>query len=659
MSSSFDPVIVFLSFLVAVYVSYIVVGVCMRIAVSRKKIALYWNIGGALAMAIGIWAMHFIGMLAFTLPIPIYYDLSLTALSIIPAIFSSAIALFMVRFKRSNSSLTIAAILMGLGIAAMHYIGMAAMGMSPNISYAADIVLLSVFIAISASGIALFLLFHQIDNNQLTHNFKILTALIMGSAIVGMHYVGMAAASFSMDCISSPQGSINLDRDTLLIVVTLLSLFILTMTQFFMFLDKKLSENAFYHAVFSAQSSVGKGLLVLENEKVTLINDELEKIFNVKMAANLEVQDLYCAFLAEEYERFYLWITSTGKRTKTVSVNEFQFSVNQKNRTLSMAITGFVQADCVRRLIITDDITEKKQAEIDLKQLNESLEYRVEARTKELTKTNEQLKHSMKALQAAQSELVHSQKMASLGSLVAGISHEINTPIGIGVTCATNIEEQVHTIVNKYQNSTMKKSDLESFFTHTEEGCQILAQNLRRASELISSFKQVAVDQTDDSTREINLKEYLDEIIISMRPKLKRTKIKVDNNIAGDINLITAPGVLYQIISNFIDNSLLHGFEQGAEGVITIACEALENDIKITYTDNGRGVTDEVKAKIFDPFFTTRRGKGGTGLGLNIVYNLITSTLKGKVEIISPEQGGLGFDILLPIAHGDKKNDRN
>lgn len=648
MSASFNWFVVTLSILIAVYVSYIVVGIYIRIAVSQRKTALYWTVGGALAMATGIWAMHFIGMLAFTLPVPVHYDIALTGLSIIPAICASAIALYMIRAKRRKTNFVVAAMLMGFGISAMHYIGMAAMGMGACTEYSVGIVALSIIIAIAASNVALFLIFHQIDNNRLEHSFKLLSAFIMAGGITGMHYVGILAASFSPNCVSSPIFGISLERDILLVIVTMTSVFILSITQMLTVIDRKISEKSFFEAVFKAQASVGKGLLVLENEKIILINDVLKTLFIIEDEAALNLKSLSHSFESNEFECFYDWINTSQLSGEKIGKNEFSLRSKQGRCVLSTALVGFIHGDKVRTLILTDDITEKKCSEEALSQLNESLEQRVDERTNELTKANVRLSESMNALQDAQSELVQSQKMASLGSLVAGISHEINTPIGIGVTSASSIEEEVTSLSSKYQKGEMKKSDLERFLTHVKEGSDILSQNLRRASELISSFKQVAVDQTDDVYRAVKLYDYIEEIITSMRPKLKKTLVKVENNISKDIVLYTKPGALYQIVSNFIDNSLIHGFEQNCSGTISISSELNKNNFKLIYEDTGKGIDDSIKARIFDPFFTTRRGEGGSGLGLNVVYNLITSTLKGKIEVTSKINQGTRFDILLP-----------
>ncbi len=656
MTTSYNFFIVLLSILVAVYVSYIVVGVCLRIAVSRPKAAMLWTVGGSVSMGIGIWAMHFIGMLAFSLPVPVYYEISLTGLSIIPAILSSAIALFMIRRKVRLFLYAITPVLMGLGIAAMHYTGMAAMNMQPAIEYDAFTVALSIAIAIGASGTAMFLLSYQIINNQIKHSFKLLSALVMGLAITGMHYVGMFAARFPLDCISDPSGGISLDRNVLLVVVTLVSVFILFVTQLSTLLDKNISENSFYEAVFTAQANIGEGLLVVENNQFVFTNPTLLRLFYSSEKPLQQMSDLEDAFSEGEFKRFIEWAKKGNAQSNRVVKQAFMLEGDQVKRTIEVALTWFVYLDRVRQLFVFNDITDKKRAEEAIRKLNESLEIRVEERTLELKQANVYLSRSMETLKATQSELVHSQKMASLGSLVAGISHEINTPIGIGVTCASSINEEVALITDSFENSRMKKSDLENFFHHMQESTTILLKNLNRASELISSFKRIAVDQSSDNARMINLQEYIGEAILSMKPQLNKTKITVANNIAFEINIYTHPGALYQVVSNLIQNSIVHGFPENKEGDISITGRIEGDQIKLVYRDNGVGISNEIKHKIFDPFFTTRLGQGGSGLGLSIVYNLIKTTLKGNIEVINDHNPGACFEITLPYVSEEPIN---
>jgi len=291
----------------------------------------------------------------------------------------------------------------------------------------------------------------------------------------------------------------------------------------------------------------------------------------------------------------------------------------------------------------------QKQSEIyqkELELLNDEQETIIIERTQKLRQSNKALQESIDSLNQTQEQLIQSEKMAALGNLVAGISHEINTPLGVSVTSASYMDEQIKSVENKFKNNQLKKSELEIFFADTHKGFAILLTNLRRSSDLIKNFKQVAVDQSCDELREINLRQYIDEIVSSLQPALKRTPIKINNNIDEQLILNIAPGAIYQIISNLIFNSIVHGFPEGHEfeGAIEINGWRQNNTIMMSYSDNGIGMNEESMNKIFDPFYTTKRGSGSTGLGMSIVYNLVTSTLNGVIRNKSVSGKGVCFE---------------
>jgi len=302
------------------------------------------------------------------------------------------------------------------------------------------------------------------------------------------------------------------------------------------------------------------------------------------------------------------------------------------------------------KVIVIHDNTDVINAQEKLKLANKSLEKRVAERTHNLEKANNKLKHSLSTLADAQEQLVYSEKMASLGGLVAGISHEVNTPIGIGVTSATSIEEIIKSLEAQFVTGELTKSMFQTYISNTRKGLDILIQNLKRASDLIRSFKQVAVDQSSDDFREVILHDYCEEIILSLHPKLKKTNVIINNLIDKEIKTFTNPGAIYQIISNLIVNSLTHAFDANKENPeITIQTDTKKNGhITLYYYDNGSGVDDCVLPKIFDPFFTTKRGHGGSGLGMNIIYNLVNTTLKGSIVATNMENMGLKLTLQIP-----------
>ena len=299
---------------------------------------------------------------------------------------------------------------------------------------------------------------------------------------------------------------------------------------------------------------------------------------------------------------------------------------------------------------ISRDITEYKRAEEEIRKLNEELEQRVEARTKELKEANAALQKSLETLKKAQDQLVQTEKMAAPGRLVAGVTHEINTPIGIGVTAASHLEQKTHELEKLYQEGNMKRSDLENYMQVARESAEMILRNLRQASEHIQSFKHVAVDQTSEEKRRFKLKAYIDEILLGLHPKLKHTKHTITVNCPENLELDSYPGIFSQIITNLVINSLIHGFEQKTQGEILLDCNRINGILQIRYRDNGRGMNAEEQSRIFEPFYTTKRGQGGSGLGLHIVYNLVTQKLNGHIECESTPGRGTTFMIAVPVA---------
>ncbi len=278
----------------------------------------------------------------------------------------------------------------------------------------------------------------------------------------------------------------------------------------------------------------------------------------------------------------------------------------------------------------------------NLKRFNENLEQLVGDRTQELSQ-------ALTNLKAAQTELVESEKMAALGGLVAGIAHEINTPIGIGVTAASLIADKIQELANALNNGTLKRSDLEKFMNTLQQSSQIVLANLNRAADLIQSFKQVAVDQSSEERRSFEIKAYLEEVLLNLQPKLKRTKIKIQILCVENIILDSFPGLISQIVTNLVMNSLIHAYDPGDNGTITMAISRQKQYLTLEYRDDGKGISQDNLAKIFDPFYTTKRGQGGSGLGLHIIYNLVTQKLQGSITCESQVGAGTKFMIQIPL----------
>jgi PAS domain S-box-containing protein len=271
-----------------------------------------------------------------------------------------------------------------------------------------------------------------------------------------------------------------------------------------------------------------------------------------------------------------------------------------------------------------------------------------EANKLALEKARNEAESALAQQKAMQNEIIQSEKLAALGGLVAGIAHEINTPVGITLTAATHLETETMQTSHHYQAGELSEEELTAYFATAVESARLITTNSQRADKLIQSFKQVAVDQTANERRQFNLAHYLNEIITSLQPRLKKTRITVEINCPDNITMDTYPGALSQVITNFIANSLLHGFDSEQHGKITLSAELNHEQVILHYKDTGRGIPREQLHKVFEPFFTTKRNQGGSGLGLHIVHSLVTQTLNGSIKLNSEQGKGVDFTLLLP-----------
>ncbi|WP_343731830.1 GAF domain-containing sensor histidine kinase [Duganella sp.] len=266
----------------------------------------------------------------------------------------------------------------------------------------------------------------------------------------------------------------------------------------------------------------------------------------------------------------------------------------------------------------------------------------------QLEEQNAALESALTSLRDAQGELVRQEKLASLGRLVAGVAHEINTPLGICVTATSHLVEELKLTREDLANGTLDEDGLNQFFDIIDQSLKIMTTNTQRAAALVRSFKQVAVDQSSDDIRSFNLRKYLDEVLLSLQPKLKGKPIQVEINCEEHINMASFPGAVSQIVTNMVVNSLVHGFEEGQSGKIKISGKVDGDFVDFEYSDDGVGMDTSTLSQLFDPFFTTKRGSGGSGLGAHILYNLVTGALGGTVKVVSAPGMGLHYKLRFP-----------
>lgn len=309
---------------------------------------------------------------------------------------------------------------------------------------------------------------------------------------------------------------------------------------------------------------------------------------------------------------------------------------------------------------------ERERAQDDLRELNAGLELRVVERTREIGERNAELGQSLEALELTRSKLqtalqelhntkdclVQTEKLAALGSLVAGVAHELNTPLGNALTSASALHDNAVAIAHANAQGSLRRTQLQEFLDASVEGGDLVLRNVRRAATLVDSFKQVAVDQASLRRCRFHLHVVVEQTLANLRPSFKLQPVTLVQDVASDILLDSCPGPVEQVLTNLLQNAVVHGLGQRQALHIRISAQAMERDgvpgVKLVFEDDGEGMTAKVAHNAFDPYFTTRFGQGGSGLGLYIVYNLVQSALGGTITLTSAPGVGARFDIWLP-----------
>lgn len=359
------------------------------------------------------------------------------------------------------------------------------------------------------------------------------------------------------------------------------------------------------------------------------------------------IRDIGDAFYADlgDYARL------TENLSKDGFVRSFEARLRRKDESESFAVWNVraVQAESgelVRIEGTMNDITARKRAERELLQLNSQLEERVRQRTIELETT-------LNNLRLAQDELIRAEKLAGLGSLVAGIAHEINTPLGAGVTVASTLREKLKRFQELVESGALRRSAINEFLTDLTTATTLLNTSLTKAAELVGQFKRVAVDQTGDQRRKFDCRVVTEEVMATLHPMTKRLPLTLEVDIPEGLWADSYPGAYGQIITNLVTNALVHGLEGREHGSIRIIAvkEGIAEDpwVKLSFTDDGVGIPADIRARIFDPFFTTKLGDGGSGLGLHIVYTMVTRVLCGRITVDSEPGVGTTFTISFPL----------
>lgn len=357
-------------------------------------------------------------------------------------------------------------------------------------------------------------------------------------------------------------------------------------------------------------------------------------------------------FLPHDRARYFADRDEDAMREGVSTVSEsWQFNQESgKNllyETIKIPIKG-PDGAAIGLLGIGRDITARHEAEVALQRLNQELEQRVLLRTDELRQTNAELTTALDILKQTQKELIQGEKLASLGRMVAGLAHELNTPLGNALTIGSTLADHVRESKLALEGNQLKKSELTAFFQNSADAVDVLERALHQANDLIANFKQVSADQLSDRRRVFDLEVTVNETISTLRPNLRATPFQVEVRVPSGISVDSYPGYLTQVISNLVTNAVVHAFDGLDHGTVVIEGFDRGTTVELWVTDDGKGIPEDIRSRIFDPFFTTRMGRGGTGLGLSIVHGVITQGLGGRIHVDYMHTPGTRFVIDFP-----------
>ena len=386
-------------------------------------------------------------------------------------------------------------------------------------------------------------------------------------------------------------------------------------------------------------------IVIDEKLSITLFNKAAQNIFGYQFyeVVNTPLLNLLVGNNASQYLAFKKFVADDSKQM--IAFDTEAVPGLRKGGEEFFLHAYIAKQKSSGKMLITisiTDITERLLAKKKLLKHQDQLEELVKERTSELQRSLDELRRTQK-------RLIESEKMAALGGLVAGVAHEINTPVGIAITSSSQLADLTQVIEKKYHGGSLSKQDLEKFIRQIQSSSNINMLNLTRAAELINSFKEISVDQSTTEVREFDIKSYTRDILTSLHTKFKNTQHKISLDCQEDLLIYNVPGVYGQILTNFLMNSLVHGFEHIEQGIIQINIEQCGDNLCLNYTDNGCGMSQHQLDKIYDPFFTSKRSSGSTGLGMHIVYNLVSQKLGGSINCHSEIDGGVEFNIEFPI----------
>jgi len=630
---TYNPPLVAVSILMASLAAYSALGLAGRIkAGEKRKTKLQWLVAGATAMGIGIWAMHFIGMLAFRLPIPVAYDLRITLLSVLPAVLVSSIVLYVTsRAEIRFPQLVLAGTMMGLGIGAMHYGGMAAMRMAADMYYDRLLFLVSILVAVGLASAALYIHFlagsgHGIQDQRL----RLAAGFTMGGAVAGMHYTAMAAVTFfPSEVQTSPGGTLN--PTLLALLVGLAAALTLACTIFVVVIDTRLKTAARSVRISQARlthaiESVSEGFCLYDaQDRLVLCNSRYRELLDHGSAEVLG--KTFESMIRQAIDRGLIpiperdaeeWIAHRLAQHRNSSGPHIQ----ERSKGHWLQIDERRTEDGGTVAVYTD-ITELKKAELELSE-------------------------ALKNLKGTQAQLVQTEKMAALGQLTAGIAHEMNSPIGVVNSSADSFERCVGTILAAIENSrTLDEVRSDRSFQKSVEiirdNSRVIVDASQRIGKIVESLKTFT-NFDEDALQSADLHERIDNALALIQHQI-RDGLEVRKTY-GDVPKIWCnPTELTQVFITLLTNSIQ---AMDGQGEISIQTERDGETVCISLSDTGRGITDDKVGQLFDFAFATKGSRVGVGMGLPSVYSIVDRH-GGEISVSSEVNKGTEFRIRLPL----------
>jgi len=614
LNGEYHALIVFFSYAVAVLAGFCAFQIINFIQLNKSKRIPLLILGG-LVLGIGIWSMHFTGMLAFKLPITVLYNPEITLVSVLPAIAVSII--FLNNLSRDDFSVQralVTGIVLAGGIASMHFIGMFAMSMPATMVHDP---IMTLFAILASWGLAVLTIFIQKKNikfGDVNDNIHMLiSALAFGFSVASVHYLAMSSTYFFADNTTVISGfSDNILANGLIVFAVLLMAFLMLI----LFYHNKISylmrvASSSHQRIIETIDNMQDGFILSdEHGKILLINKKIQQTFASHTSNKL--------FDDDDINSFY---------TKLID-DHFYFSNSDGAKQLLDIVTSRSS------LLGSFKVKDQDNKWWLLRQNRTSADTIIQT----WTDISEQI--------AQEDELLETKKMASLGGLVSGVAHELNTPLGVGITSSSSIRELIEILQGQITAGTIKKSTLEDSLSTISQLEALTAKNLSRMAKLIQQFKYISIDQEPEESAVFLFSDIRDNIVKIWGQQLAERQLTLVIHAEQDGQLIGYENTLVQVISSLISNSVDHAFKENEAGNIEITATFNDDRLQLVYRDNGCGIDQEVVSRIFEPFVTTKRHEGGVGLGLHITYNLVCQKLKGKIKLVeSPSCTSFLIDI--------------